>query len=112
VKHFLTADHGPTCERIARAVAVAIVATYAAGYAAGRAIHRLNDRLAAAVSGRQLQPQPIRQRQAAATVTAAAIAAPPLSGLTVVQLRKLARAAGHRSLARSGRKADLLATLG
>jgi hypothetical protein len=31
--------------------------------------------------------------------------------LTVVELRRLARAAGHRALARSGRRADLLAAL-
>jgi hypothetical protein len=35
----------------------------------------------------------------------------PAAALTVVQLRQLARAAGHRALARSGRRADLLAAL-
>jgi hypothetical protein len=34
-----------------------------------------------------------------------------LSGLTVRELRQLARSAGFSSLARSGRKADLLAAL-
>lgn len=38
--------------------------------------------------------------------------APCLDRLTVVQLRALARAAGHRQLARSGRRADLLVALG
>ena len=42
-------------------------------------------------------------------------AAAPMSAapdrLTVVQLRTMARQAGHRSLARSGRRADLLAAL-
>jgi hypothetical protein len=36
----------------------------------------------------------------------------PAAALTVVQLRQLARQAGHRALARSGRRADLLAALG
>jgi hypothetical protein len=35
----------------------------------------------------------------------------PLDYLTVRELRLLARAAGHRALARSGRRADLLAAL-
>jgi hypothetical protein len=34
-----------------------------------------------------------------------------LVGLPVVELRRLARAAGFRALARSGRRADLLAAL-
>jgi hypothetical protein len=38
-------------------------------------------------------------------------AAGPLTALPVRELRLLARAAGHRQLARSGRKADLLAAL-
>lgn len=37
--------------------------------------------------------------------------ATPAAALTVVQLRQLARAAGFRALARSGRRADLLAAL-
>jgi len=35
----------------------------------------------------------------------------PLDSLTVRELRLQARAAGHRALARSGRRADLLAAL-
>jgi hypothetical protein len=35
----------------------------------------------------------------------------PLADLRVLELRRLARAAGHRQLARSGRRADLLAAL-
>jgi hypothetical protein len=34
-----------------------------------------------------------------------------LAGLRVVELRRLARAAGHRQLARSGRRAELLQAL-
>jgi hypothetical protein len=37
--------------------------------------------------------------------------ATPAAALTVVQLRQLARAAGFRALARSGRRADLLTAL-
>lgn len=37
--------------------------------------------------------------------------APPLAALTVGELRHLARSAGLRSLARSGRRADLLEAL-
>jgi hypothetical protein len=37
--------------------------------------------------------------------------ATPAAALTVAQLRQLARAAGFRALARSGRRADLLAAL-
>ena len=42
---------------------------------------------------------------------AEAPAAPPLEAATVADLRRLARAAGHRSLARSGRRAELLQAL-
>jgi hypothetical protein len=49
------------------------------------------------------------------TITAPAAALPParesLEALPVVQLRQLARAAGHKQLARSGRKAQLLEVL-
>jgi non-ribosomal peptide synthetase component F len=112
-KSFCLSDWAPACESFARSLAVAIVATYAAGYAMGAMIHRWNDRLATLASGRRIDPptRPVRLAQAAA-ITPAAIAAPPLASLTVVELRRLARAAGHRQLARSGRRADLLAVLG
>lgn len=51
---------------------------------------------------------------AVASIEAPAAVAPlvqPAAALTVVQLRQLARAAGHRALARSGRRVDLLAAL-
>jgi hypothetical protein len=47
------------------------------------------------------QPAPERHRGALASI----------DGLTVRQLRQLAREAGHRALARSGRRADLLEVL-
>lgn len=58
-------------------------------------------------------PAPLPQAAAVVLACAAApvtIAAPPLEGLTVAQLRKLARAAGlPRALSHSGRRAQLLA---
>jgi hypothetical protein len=48
-----------------------------------------------------------------ASVAAPAAVAPlvPAAALTVIELRQLARQHGHRVLARSGRRADLLAAL-
>lgn len=55
-------------------------------------------------------PPPARvQRLAPASLPT--IAAPPLESLTVAQLRQMARAAGHRKIARSGRRAELLQVL-
>jgi len=51
--------------------------------------------------GQTPQPQP-------ASMPAASL---PVNGLTVAQLRIMARSAGYRALARSGRRADLLAAL-
>lgn len=50
----------------------------------------------------QAHQAPLERRQAAPAA---------LDGLTVRQLRQLAREAGHRALARSGRRADLLQAL-
>ena len=60
-----------------------------------------------ATTQRAQQPgkAPQRRSQAPAAVPAA------LSALTVRELRQLARTAGHKALARSGRKADLLVAL-
>jgi hypothetical protein len=52
--------------------------------------------------GQTPQPQP-------ASMPAASL--PAVNGLTVAQLRIMARRAGHKQLARSGRRADLLAAL-
>lgn len=56
--------------------------------------------------GQTSQPQP-------ASMPAASLpaASPPVNSLTVAQLRIMARSAGYRTLARSGRRADLLAVL-
>ena len=60
-------------------------------------------------------PTPLPQAPAFALACApepVAIAAPPLAGLTVAELRRLARAAGlPRTLSRSGRRAQLLEAL-
>ena len=106
----LKSDWSPTLRSIAHSVAAAVVAAYVAGFMFGAILHSANDALAG------IKPAPSRtvlQCQHAARVanTLPTIAAPPLASLTVVELRKLARQAGHRSLARSGRKADLLAVL-
>lgn len=53
----------------------------------------------------------LARTQRLAPATLATIAAPPLESLTVAQLRQMARAAGHRKLARSGRRAVLLEAL-
>jgi len=47
----------------------------------------------------------------AAPVAAPAAPMPQLEGLTVAELRRVARAAGHRALARSGRRQQLLEVL-
>jgi hypothetical protein len=79
--------------RLARAVLVPCVALVltVAGY-----------RPAAATPAAQPAPAPV----------AGDWAGRPLDCLTVRELRLQARAAGHRALARSGRRADLLAALG
>lgn len=125
---------------IAVAVAVAILAAevvYTAGYNFGRFAHWFNDKLSGIVSGRiawrpivsaavewahktiETAPaaaaqSPTIQRCAAVPVPVPArpvIQRPPLDSLTVRQLRTLAREAGFSALARSGRRADLLAAL-
>ena len=122
--------------RVAYMVAVLIVAaelTYRAGLALGRAIHWLSDRLAGLASGRidrvataraavdwahailaPIKPEPapvVVMACAAAPAAPVAVSPPALDSLTVVDLRKLARARGLTGLARKGRRADLLSAL-
>lgn len=106
----LRSDWSPALRSAAQHLAAAVVAVYVAGYLFGAMLHTANDRLAG------IKPVPSRtvlQYQAPARIptVSATIAPPPLETLTVVELRKLARQAGHKSLARSGRKAQLLAVL-
>ena len=61
---------------------------------------------------RPATPSPApRQQGPAEPANATAAHRPQLEALPVRELRQLARAAGHRALARSGRRADLLAAL-
>jgi hypothetical protein len=84
--------------RLARAVLVPVVA------------------LALTVAGYRPAPAAVASvaaPAAVASVAAPATVAPPVAvaSLPVRELRQLARAAGHRALARNGRRADLLAAL-
>lgn len=106
----LKSDWSPTLRSIAHRIAAAAVAVYAAGFMLGVFIHGANDTLA----GVKFAPSyTVLQFQQTARIPAvlSTITAPPLASLKVTELRKLARQAGHRALARSGRKADLLAAL-
>ena len=58
---------------------------------------------------RDLPALPPAPQKALPAATAPVVA--PLESLTVVQLRQLARTAGHKSLARSGRRQQLLEVL-
>jgi hypothetical protein len=106
----LKADWSPTLRSIAHHIAAAVVAVYVVGFTLGVFIHSANDALAGI---KPTPSRPVLQYQQATRVANVlpTITAPPLASLTVIELRKLARQAGHKSLARSGRKADLLAML-
>lgn len=86
----------------------------AAAWAAGRLVLRdlLLPLLALAITVATLHREPTLPKL---TTAPAPLALPPasvpLAALPVRELRQLARAAGHRALARSGRKAELLAAL-
>ena len=122
------ATWGRALETTTRSAAAVLVAVYTAGLVVGAWVHRLSDALAALASGRtrttapqratqapgarrshRPAPMPAKPTQAPSERRQAAPAA--LDGLTVRQLRQLAREAGHRALARSGRRADLLQAL-
>jgi hypothetical protein len=94
---------GQAMAATARSAAAVLVAVYAAGLVLGAWVHQLNASMAAMASRshRTAQQAPAGAQQAAAAV----------SGLTVRELRQLARQVGHRALARSGRRADLLQAL-
>lgn len=115
---FIQADHGPQVRAAVSVLAIAVAATYVLGYLTGQWVHNLNDSMAGfrLDSAALFQPAPapslapvMIQRHASATMST--IAAPPIESLTVAELRKLARQAGHRKLARSGRRAQLLEVL-
>ena len=85
-------------------------------WAAGRVIIRdlLIPLLALLVTLATLHREPTLQRLEKATAPLALqpASAPALETLKVSELRQLARTAGHKSLARSGRRQQLLEVLG
>jgi hypothetical protein len=97
------ASWGQAMAAAARSAAAVLVAVYAAGLVLGAWVHQLNAALAAMASRwhRTAQPAPAAPQRPA----------PAVDRLTVRELRQLARQAGHRALARSGRRADLLQAL-
>lgn len=115
------ADWGPAIETAVRRIAVAVAFTYALGFTLGTWVHRTNDRLAAAyvallglaepvtvVTTPEPTPEPV--------AAAGPAPEPEVCRLTVVQLRKLARArgiktAGGRRVAQAT-KAALMEALG
>ena len=135
---FLRAAAGRVAYVFACAIVAAELA-YRAGLATGRAVHRLSDLLAGLASGRidraetaravvswaratlaapESAPAPVAvvvtAEHRCAPVTdapAAGITAPPVESLTVAQLRTIARARGFSTLARHGKRADLIAAL-
>ena len=139
MQSILRSDWTPYLQRSARAVAVVVAAlivaaefTYHAGRMTGAAVHQLNDTVAGIASGRvDWRPmlieltawahsalaapvaavRPVVQRQASAAPSIG-LQRPSLAALPVKQLRIMAREAGFKALARSGRRADLLAALG
>jgi hypothetical protein len=130
---FLRADHGQGVRAAVGVLAVLVALTYTLGYLTGQFVHSLNDRLAygprdiptiTAPAALQRPELPHLSYLRAAVAYAPAVtyaqspapqpptlSAPPLQGLTVVELRIMARQAGHRKLARSGRRAQLLEIL-
>lgn len=105
-----SATWGQTLETTARSAAAVLVAVYVAGLVLGAWVHRLNGALGAIASRPH---RPALPQQGAAAIARhpmpAKAAEESLQLLTVRQLRQLAREAGHKALARNGRRAELLA---
>jgi hypothetical protein len=97
-----TASWGRAMAAAARSAAAVLVAVYAAGLVLGAWVHQLNAALAAMAS---------RSHRTAQPASAAPQRPLPAVDRTVRELRQLARQAGHRALARRGRRADLLQAL-
>lgn len=112
------ADWGPAIETTVRRIAVIVAFTYAAGFTLGAWIHRTNDRLSRAYVAFlglsepvavDATPEPVAQPVADPEPIAwavcyglrselpVAVTPPTLCSLTVVELRKLARAQGIKS---------------
>ena len=105
--NFFTADQFQQHVKPALAVALAVLlvlgcACYRGGYLLGSAIHRANDNLAWLATGYTPTVEP-----RVATATPRVVT----ESLKVAELRILARRAGYKKLARSGRRAELVAVL-
>lgn len=115
---FFTADHGPFLKQhvkpfLAVVLSVLIVfscACYRSGYLLGSAIHGANNGLAYLVTGYSPTVEPTVE-PTVATVTPRVLHPIAAENLKVADLRILARQAGHKKLARSGRKAELITVL-
>lgn len=114
---FFTADHGPFLRQHVKPILAVVLsffivfscACYRGGYLLGSAIHGANDGLAYLVTGYSPTVKP-----RVATVAPRVVTVAPrmvTEGLTVADLRIPAREAGYKRLARSGRKAELVAVL-
>jgi heme A synthase len=97
------ASWGQAMAAAARSAAAVLVAVYTAGLVLGAWVHQLSAALATLASRphQTTKPAPAAQHRPA----------PAVDRLTVREIRQLARQAGHRALARSGRRADLLQAL-
>ena len=104
---FFTADQFQQHVKPALAIVLAALlvlgcACYRGGYLLGSAIHGANDGLAWLATGYTPTVEPRVATVAPRVAT---------ENLKVADLRILARQAGHKKLARSGRKAELVAVL-
>lgn len=92
----------------------AITAALAIAYGAGRVIVRdlLIPLLALAITLATLHREPTLPRLPKQLPPASEALVQPLEAHTVAQLRQMARAAGHKQLARTGRRQQLLEVLG
>ena len=114
IMNFFTADQFQQHVKPTLAVALAVLlvlgcACYRGGYLLGSAIHGANDDLAWLATGYTPTVEP-----RVATVEPRVVTVAPrmvTESLTVANLRILAREAGYKKLARSGRKAELVAVL-
>ena len=108
--NFFTADYGPFLRQHVKPVLAVVLSIlivfgcvcYRSGYLLGSAIHGANNGLAWLVTG-----------YSPTVETRVATVAPRVvtESLKVADLRILARQAGYKKLARSGRKAELVAVL-
>lgn len=93
------ADWGPAIETTVRRIAVLVAFTYAAGYCFGQWLHRTNDRLSrayVALLGLS-EPKPVVSTPKSIEAPVSAPEAVQCT-LTVVELRKLARAQGIKQV--------------